>query len=590
MPAPTILVIGCGPGGMSFCHAMETKKQEMMSAGEDISVLPTVTAMERSPGPGGVWRSSRTNGANNGAEEKKDERAKQEETTNMYEGLWTNGPKESIEFFDYSYDAHFGHALPVYMPRAALLEYMLARVTRKCSDFFEKYARFNMEVQSVVWNAEVRKFDVTSKNTLTGNCVREFYDKCIWGAGDNGKRKIPHSMVTMFREGGFSGRIIHSSDTANFEDDVKGKRILMIGGAFSAEDLALTAIKMGAEKIYISTRTEENVVTWTSAWPGNKVKVLVEMQPIKVTDNGKCIQFAEVDKRHGDIFCAYDEIEMKIRNIDTVILCTGYESNLSMLSEELRKPFEIEHKPLSYTLDIPENWKMDETGLPGHLCGIKPGTCIWFKSHVYYPDLYKWTLIDNPNMMYLFGEDSDHPILAVDAIAWLFVDICTGRFSLPPPVEQRRLNKEQALKEMATYPMIRFEMDSNFYNHVVSTWEQLPEDEQTELWSSYYDDMARYDRRIYAQVMRDGRYPLDIGTIDVLNDTGEQLFRMDSLSYEHRRTLDKKDKDTRKWRTFRDIQDASEFRSVFTGTMAVPLKKKWIEIDDIKDIDILKPL
>jgi hypothetical protein len=193
-------------------------------------------------------------------------------------------------------------------------------------------------------------------------------------------------------------------------------------------------------------------------------------------------------------------------------------------------------------------------------------------------------------MMYLFGDDSDHPILAVDAIAWLFVDICTGRFSLPPPVEQRRLNKEQALKEMATYPMIRFEMDSNFYNHVVSTWEQLPEDEQTELWSSYYDDMARYDRRIYAQVMRDGRYPLDIGTIDVLNDTGEQLFRMDSLSYEHRRTLDKKDKDTRKWRTFRDIQDASEFRSVFTGTMAVPLKKKWIEIDDIKDIDILKPL
>ena len=586
--ASTILVIGCGPGGMSFCHAMETKRQELMSAGEDVSVLPIVTSMERSSGPGGVWRSSRTNGANYVTEEKKDDEAKQGETTNMYEGLWTNGPKESIEFFDYSYDEHFGHALPVYMPRAALLEYMLARVTRKCPDFFEKYARFNVEVQSVVWNAEIRKFDVILKNALTGKCFREVYDKCIWGAGRNGQQNLPHSMVNMFRVGGFKGRIIHSSDTSNFEEDVKGKRILMIGGAYSAEDLALTAIKVGTEKIFISTRTEENVVTWTTAWPGNKVELLVEMQPVKVIDDGKCIQFAQVEKKHGNIFLASDEIKRKIHNIDTVILCTGYESNLSMLSEELRKPFEIDRNPFSCTLDVPQYWKVDETGLPDHLCGVKPGTCLWTESYAYYPDLYKWTLIDNPNMMYLIGEESEYPILAVDAIAWLLVKICTGQLSLPSQDKQRRLNKEQALKEMSTYPMIRFKMDSNFYNHVMSTWEQFPEEEQRKLWSSYASDVVIYDLCIYAQMMQDGQYPLDIGTIDGLNDSGKQLIHMDELSVEHRRTQGNMSEDDRKWRTFRDIEDASDFRSLFTGTMAVPLKKRWIEIDDINDdVDIL---
>jgi len=34
------------------------------------------------------------------------------------EALWTNGPKEAIEFFDYYlFDEHFDCPLPVYMPR-----------------------------------------------------------------------------------------------------------------------------------------------------------------------------------------------------------------------------------------------------------------------------------------------------------------------------------------------------------------------------------------------------------------------------------------------------------------------------------------
>merc|ERR1719510_353907 len=107
----------------------------------------------------------------------------------------------------------------------------------------------------------------------------------------NGRPMMPKSMLNMFREGGFSGRMIHSSDTVNFEDDVKGKTILLIRGSFSGEDLALTAVKCGVEKVYISSRNP-NVVSWTAAWPYNKVEVLEQQLPVRVTEDGRCIQFA----------------------------------------------------------------------------------------------------------------------------------------------------------------------------------------------------------------------------------------------------------------------------------------------------------
>lgn len=55
----SVAVIGCGPGGMFFCHALETKRREMIARGESVVHLPHVTVFERASGPGGVWRSQR---------------------------------------------------------------------------------------------------------------------------------------------------------------------------------------------------------------------------------------------------------------------------------------------------------------------------------------------------------------------------------------------------------------------------------------------------------------------------------------------------------------------------------------------------
>jgi len=66
---PTVAVIGCGPSGMFFLHALATQRKQ----GQEN--LPVVTCYEAASQAGGVWRSERIGN-----------------TTNMYEALWTNGP------------------------------------------------------------------------------------------------------------------------------------------------------------------------------------------------------------------------------------------------------------------------------------------------------------------------------------------------------------------------------------------------------------------------------------------------------------------------------------------------------------------
>ena len=42
----------------------------------------------------------------------------------MYHGLWSNGPKEGIEYPDFSFDEHFGKPIPSFPPREAIYDYL----------------------------------------------------------------------------------------------------------------------------------------------------------------------------------------------------------------------------------------------------------------------------------------------------------------------------------------------------------------------------------------------------------------------------------------------------------------------------------
>lgn len=46
----------------------------------------------------------------------------------MYRHLWSNGPKESLEFADYSFEEHFGKQIDSYPPRAATFGYIEGRI------------------------------------------------------------------------------------------------------------------------------------------------------------------------------------------------------------------------------------------------------------------------------------------------------------------------------------------------------------------------------------------------------------------------------------------------------------------------------
>ena len=42
----------------------------------------------------------------------------------MYQGLWTNAPKECYEFPDYTFEDHFGKPIPSYPPREVFYDYL----------------------------------------------------------------------------------------------------------------------------------------------------------------------------------------------------------------------------------------------------------------------------------------------------------------------------------------------------------------------------------------------------------------------------------------------------------------------------------
>ena len=263
---------------MFFLHALATRRKELTEQGdyEALKALPRVTAFERSFAPGGVWRSDRGNNGNTTSS-----------STNMYEGLWTNGPKEQMEFSDYTYDDHFKSPLPAYLPRQQVLEYIMARVTQH-EDIFE-HVHFDTTVQSVSYDDSTKQFIVKSQH-LDGRTTTQYFDKCIWASGLHGVAKeVPQLEAKLSN---FRGQIVHSSQMNNIGASVKGKRILLVGGSYSAEDLALQCIKLGAEKIYITSRNDEDVIRWTRSWPSDKVDVLWERVPCGTID-GTTIQVCE---------------------------------------------------------------------------------------------------------------------------------------------------------------------------------------------------------------------------------------------------------------------------------------------------------
>jgi thioredoxin reductase len=561
----SIAVIGAGPSGLFFCHAIEYM---MKQTGKEVSV----TCFEKSSQPGGIWRSAESKASSSDAE-----------TTQMYDKLWTNGSSHLTEFFDYTYDEHFGRPVSVYMKRQDLLGYILGRVHKNCPDFLEKYVKFQTLVDNVVYNDADQQFDISIKHLDDTQKVEvQHFDKCIWACGENGRRNIPENIVRIFRDGGFKGRIIHSADTARLEDDVKDKRILLIGGGLSAEDLALQAIKLKAKKIYVSTRVKAEIC-WTSHWPKNKVKVLLNQAPISVTENGNCIQFMEVEWQPDGYVRDGDYIETEIRNIDTVILCTGYRANIDMLDPNLRQGFPKGKLCHDEYVPVPKDWKMSPNMLTKFIGDVPVSDKVHYYSCYIHPKLHRGVLISNPNMMFISTYGAHVPLMACDVFAWLHAGYITGLIDMPTPDEMRALNVKEGLQYL-DIPYFRYLMDDTYLQAVNSIENLFPDDpaKSTPLWDEVEYDEYHQSIKVLARTMQEAKYPFSLGTYEKINENGETTMEFGYLSYYHRAYLAPVGNE-KNWKTFRDYDDAEKFYSLFTGTKAVKIEKPWMEIDGTSD-------
>lgn len=279
-------IIGAGPSGMAQLRAFESARQQ----GTEI---PEVTCFEKQSDWGGQWNNSWRTGL---------DAAGEPVHSSMYRHLWSNGPKECLEFADYTFDDHFGHPISSFPPREVLFDYISGRVEK--SDV-RKYVRFNTVARWVSYDEQAGEFTVTVEDLAAQETQTFVFDKLVVSVGHF---SIPH--VPEF-DGidTFAGEVLHAHDFRGAER-FAGKNLLLIGSSYSAEDIGVQAHKMGAKSVTFSYRSGPMGFDW----PGSMIE-----RPLVTRFDGRSAHFQ--DGSSGEF--------------DAVILCTGYQHKYPFLPGEL---------------------------------------------------------------------------------------------------------------------------------------------------------------------------------------------------------------------------------------------------------------
>lgn len=282
-----VAVIGAGPSGLAQLRAFQ-------SAAEKGVEVPEVVCFERQADWGGIWNYTWRTGTDEHGEPVH---------CSMYRYLWSNGPKECLEFADYTFEEHFGRPIASYPPRAVLWDYIKGRVEKAG---VRSQIRFSSPVRWVQYNDDKDNFSITVQNLLDDQSYTEEFDYVIVASGHFSTPNVPdfEGLAT------FNGRVMHAHD---FRDalEFKDKDILIIGTSYSAEDIGSQCYKYGAKSITVSHRTGPMGFHWPDNW---------EEVPL----------LARVDKNT----CHFKDGSNK--DVDAIIMCTGYLHHFPFLPDELR--------------------------------------------------------------------------------------------------------------------------------------------------------------------------------------------------------------------------------------------------------------
>ena len=315
-----VAVLGAGPSGLAQLRAFQSAKAN----GEEI---PEVVCFEKQENWGGLWNYTWRTGLDDNGEPCHG---------SMYRYLWSNGPKEGLEFADYSFEEHFGKQIASYPPRAVLFDYIEGRV-KKAN--VRDWIRFNTAVRWVNYNEDAGNFTVTVHDHEKDSVYSEDFDHVICATGHFSTPNVP------FYEGfdTFNGRILHAHD---FRDarEFAGQDILVVGSSYSAEDIGSQCWKYGAKSITSSYRTAPMGFDWPDNW---EEKVGVERV------EGNTVHFVDGSEK----------------KIDAIILCTGYKHFFNFLPDDLRlktanrlaaadlyKGVAYVHNPKMFYLGMQDQW------------------------------------------------------------------------------------------------------------------------------------------------------------------------------------------------------------------------------------------
>ena len=339
-----VAIIGAGPSGLAQLRAFQSAQEK----GADI---PEVICFEKQSDWGGLWNYTWRTGLDEYGEPVHG---------SMYRYLWSNGPKEGLEFADYSFEEHFGKPIASYPPRAVLYDYIIGRVKKAG---IRDWIRFNSPVRHVTYDDASGKFTIIIKDSLKDEEYAEEFDNVIVASGHFSTPNVPE--FNGFDS--FNGRVLHAHD---FRDamEFKDKDILIIGTSYSAEDIRSQCWKYGAKSITVSHRTAPMGYAWPENWKEVPLLEKVEKNTATFIDGTK-------------------------KEVDAIILCTGYIHHFPFMAEELK---------------------------------------LKTNNRLYPVDLYNGVVwAANPKLMYLGMQDQWYTFNMFDAQAWYARDVIMGRLELP---------------------------------------------------------------------------------------------------------------------------------------------------------------
>lgn len=282
-----IAIIGAGPSGLAQMRAFQSSAQK----GEEI---PEIVCFEKQSNWGGLWNYTWRTGLDEYGEPVHG---------SMYRYLWSNGPKEGLEFADYSFEEHFGKQIASFPPRAVLFDYIEGRVNK--ADIRD-WIRFNSPVRNVQHDKDSKKFTVTAHDQLKDTSYSEEFDHVIVSSGHFSTPNVPH--YEGFDQ--FNGRILHAHD---FRDarEFKNMDILILGTSYSAEDIGSQCWKYGCKSLTVAHRTAPMGFDWPDNWQEVPALNSVEEDTVYFIDGTE-------------------------KKVDAIILCTGYNHFFNFLPDDLR--------------------------------------------------------------------------------------------------------------------------------------------------------------------------------------------------------------------------------------------------------------